>query len=198
MFADRKGHLQVPYKHRENGSALRAWINRQREKWRDGKLLEEHRELLEKVPGWKWGEEGVAQVPMEEEPRHGGHEWNFLHTDDGYRVMIVSAVLFGKGPLAYEEAVTLAIQGAFEGEFEPKRHLREGGRSRWLVERAIRHALKKRKLEQPALGTIKSVERDASWYHEEEWETCVRRCALPESIPREDAVERVIACAVDL
>ncbi|HUT78361.1 MAG TPA: helicase associated domain-containing protein, partial [Polyangia bacterium] len=59
-FVRREGHTQVPWRHHEGGCALGGWVRRQRAKWREDRLLEEHRQLLEAVPGWDWGPEGMA------------------------------------------------------------------------------------------------------------------------------------------
>lgn len=156
-FVNREGHTRIPHRHRENGSALRAWIHRQREKWREGKLLDEHRELLEVVSGWEWGEEGVAQMPVDEEPSHGGHEWNFIHAGDAYRVMIAHTILLEVGAVPRSKAVRIVVEEMLGGEPLLERHLRSDGRTVWLVERALRHALEQGKLEQLDDGMVRAM-----------------------------------------
>ena len=141
-FVRREGHTQVPWRHHEGGCALGGWVRRQRAKWREDRLLEEHRQLLEAVPGWDWGEEGMAQMPVEPEPRHGGHEWNYTQYDDGLRATLLCTLLHGRGPMPRAWVRTHAAEGLLHGEYDPARHLREGGRMMWLVDRAIRTALR--------------------------------------------------------
>ncbi len=197
-FVEREGHAKVPGKHKEGDCALGRWAQTQRTKWRKGELLEEHRELLERVRGWDWGREGLAQMPVEKEPRHGNSEWNFIQCGDGYRMEIVSFVLLGEGPLQLGNAVTLAIGKLFTKDLEPERHFREGGRTRWLVKRAIRHGLGKKKLDQPGPGLIRGVDRDAKLYSEDEWTSCIQQCAFFGPVTRGEIVQRTLDSAVDL
>lgn len=197
-FVQREGHVRIPRLHKEGDVSLRAWVDRQRSKWREGKLLGEQRELLENVPGWEWGEEGVAQIPVEEEPRRGGHEWNFLVTRDGYRLMIMSYCLLGKGAVTREEAVDLLIRGAVYTELEPERHLRKGGRMHWLAERTIRIGLRKGLLDEPGNGLVRAIQRNASDYVRDDWKTCLSRCDLSGATDLEEAVQRVLEKAVEL
>ena len=198
-FVEREGHARVPWKHHEGACALRAWVGRQRAKWREGQLLDEHRELLDRVPGWDWGPEGVAQMPEEEEPSYyGGHEWNFINLDDSYRVMILIATLHGEGALPRDKVIPMAIKGAFQNEFVPERHLRKDGRTAWLVERAIRIALRKRELDRPGPGLLRAVQRDAEWYIEDEWEQCIRRRDFSGTVTRDEVVREALKSAVEL
>lgn len=197
-FVQREGHARIPRMHKEGDVSLRAWVDRQRSKWREGMLLEEHRELLEKVQGWEWGEEGVAQLPKEEEPRHGGHEWNFLVTSDGYRLMIMRACLLGKGAIPREEAIDLIIRGAVHTELKPERHLREGGRMHWLAERTIRLGLRQGFFDSPEPGLVRAIMRDASEYIHEDWERCVEHCDFSGVATRDAVVRRILEKAVEL
>ena len=100
----------------------------------------------------------MAQMPVEEEPCHGGHEWNFIHCGDAYRVMIVESVLEEVGPVSRTKVVRIITEEMLGRVPLLERHLREGGRTVWLVERALRHALEQGKLEQVEDGMIRAVE----------------------------------------
>ena len=197
-FVEREGHAKVPKRHHEDGCALSAWVSRQRTKWREGQLLDEHRELLDRVPGWDWGQEGVAQMPEEEPSYYGGREWNFIHLIDSYRVMILHAHLLGEGAIPREKAIPMAIKGILGNEFVPDRHLRKGGRTVWLMERTIRIALRKREFDRPGPGLLRAVQRDAEWYMEDDWEQCIRRCYFSGTVTRDEVVRKAFASAVEL
>jgi TIR domain/Helicase associated domain len=57
-FQKREGHTKVPAKHTENGMRLDAWVTRQRQHFRMGRIQRQgdHVARLEGVPGWKWSE----------------------------------------------------------------------------------------------------------------------------------------------
>jgi hypothetical protein len=57
-FHKREGHIKVPAGHIENGVRLDAWIDRQRQHFRMGRIQRQadHVARLEGVPGWKWSE----------------------------------------------------------------------------------------------------------------------------------------------
>jgi hypothetical protein len=57
-FQKREGHIKVRAGHIENGLRLDAWITRQRQHFRMGRIQRQgdHMARLESVPGWKWSE----------------------------------------------------------------------------------------------------------------------------------------------
>jgi hypothetical protein len=57
-FQKREGHIKVPAEHIENGVRLDAWVTRQRQHFRMGRIQRQgdHVTRLERVPGWKWSE----------------------------------------------------------------------------------------------------------------------------------------------
>jgi hypothetical protein len=57
-FQNRERHIKVPAGHTENGVNLDAWITRQRQHFRMGRIQRQrdHVARLQGVPGWKWSE----------------------------------------------------------------------------------------------------------------------------------------------
>jgi hypothetical protein len=57
-FQKREGHISVPAGHLEKGVRLDAWITRQRQHFRMGRIQRQgdHVTRLKRVPGWKWSE----------------------------------------------------------------------------------------------------------------------------------------------
>jgi hypothetical protein len=57
-FQRREGHIKAPAGHIENGVNLDAWIDRQRQHYRMGRVQRQgdHVARLEGIPGWKWSE----------------------------------------------------------------------------------------------------------------------------------------------
>jgi hypothetical protein len=52
-FLSREGHLRVPQKHSEGGVKIGAWVDRQRQENKKGKLSQERKKLLDSV-GFIW------------------------------------------------------------------------------------------------------------------------------------------------
>ena len=79
-FQRREGHIKAPAGHIENGVNLDAWIDRQRQHYRMGRVQRQgdHVARLEGIPGWKWSESYaerwdrhyVALVKFVERERH--------------------------------------------------------------------------------------------------------------------------------
>jgi hypothetical protein len=57
-FQRREGHIKAPAGHIENGVNLDAWIDRQQQHYRMGRVQRQrdHVARLEGIPGWKWSE----------------------------------------------------------------------------------------------------------------------------------------------
>jgi hypothetical protein len=57
-FQEREEHIRLPAGHIENGVNLDAWVDRQRQHFRMGRIQRQgdHVARLEAVPGWKWSE----------------------------------------------------------------------------------------------------------------------------------------------
>jgi hypothetical protein len=164
-------------------------------KWREDRLLEEHRQLLEAVSGWDWGKEGMAQMPVEPEPRHGGHEWNFTQYGDELRATLLCTWLLGLGPVTRTWVRAHAAEALLHKEYDPARHLREGGRMMWLVDRAILTALRKKNLLSPGPDLLWAVDRDAAGYCDTDWELCLRHCTFDGAVSRRKVVEGALASA---
>lgn len=197
-FVEREGHAKVPYKHHEGERALGSWVRRQRAKWREGKLLEEHRELLENLPDWDFGREGPAQMPVEDDPRHGGHEFNFIVSGDGWRLFVVWGEMVGLGATPRSEAVVEMTKRALQNEFTPKRHLREDGRMAWLLNRAFDDGLRKGKFDEPRPGYVRAVIRKASKLSLEDWMLCIDAAKIDTPVPWRKVVDLAVEQAVEI
>ena len=197
-FIKREGHARVPSRHHEGERALGRWVAWQRTKWREGRLLDEHKELLDAVPSWEWGREGMAQMPEEEEPRRGGHEFNFIVCGDDWRLFLTYGALAGLGAMPRCEAVIEMTKMALQNEFVPERHLREGGRMDWLVNRAFDEGLRRGNLDQPRPDYIRAVIREASALDPDDWLICIRAANIETPIARGEVIRLALGQAVEI
>jgi len=198
QFVEREGHAKVPWGHHEGERALGRWVARQRSKWREGKLLDDHREMLEDLPGWTFGREGVAQMPREPEPRYGGHEWNFTVCGDGWRISHAVTAMIGLGALPRNMAVEIVTRMALGKEFDPEQHLREGSRMSWLVNRTLDEGLRVGKFDEPHPGFIRAVVRDGNGLLPEDWKMVVRVAKIENPIARDELIRLMLDKAVEI
>jgi superfamily II DNA or RNA helicase len=88
-FVEREGHARVPQQHKEAGSQLGRWINKQRAAYREGRVDTARRLRLEALSGWTWDarqadwEEGFAHLKRFAE-REGHTRAPHGALDDGY------------------------------------------------------------------------------------------------------------------
>jgi hypothetical protein len=197
-YVNREGHARVPTGHREGEWTIGRWVMRQRRKWREGRLHEEYRELLEALPGWTWGREGMAQMPKEEEPRRGGHEWNFIVTGDDWRTSIVVSTLFGAGAVRRKAAVAELTKEVLGNEFVPERHLLEGGRMNWLMNRTLDEGLRRGNLDQPRSGYIRAVIQDATYLQTDDWKICLKAAGIKGPVDRDELIRLALEQAVEV
>ncbi len=59
-YVGREGNALVPAKHIEDDFKLGSWVNRQRSKYRQGKVSSDRVKRLEAVPGWLWSVRGES------------------------------------------------------------------------------------------------------------------------------------------
>ena len=90
-FVEREGHARVPDRHREAGLELGAWVGRQRQAHRLGRLGPTRLRRLGALPDWTWDtdeaawEEGFAALECFVE-REGHARVPKLHKEDGFRL----------------------------------------------------------------------------------------------------------------
>jgi len=197
-FVEREGHARVTTGHREGDSALGRWVMKQRRKWREGRLHDEQRELLEAVPGWVWGREGIAQMPKEEEPRRGGHEWNFIVCGDDWRTCCTVDVLIGLGPMSRRAAAIALTKAMLGNEFVPERHLRKGSRMSWLVNHTLDEAVRWGNLDEPRPGYVRAVIGEGRALSLDRWKTCIRAAKIESRITRDELIRFALDQAVEV
>jgi superfamily II DNA or RNA helicase len=58
-YVAREGHPGVPQDHRESGFGLGVWVNKQRGKYREGRMPPNKATRLSSLEGWEWGPGGA-------------------------------------------------------------------------------------------------------------------------------------------
>ena len=192
-YADRTGTAVPPAGHKAGGLILKNWVIRQRERRRNQQLPEDQKQLLEALPGWKWGRmPDEILMPDEVEPDFGGKEWNFIISGRGYREMAVHTYLLGKGPLKRKTAIRAICKRAFGPENDPNRHPVEGGRTWFLVERALDALIRHREVDRPKKGFVRAVIRDPDQIMDDEWREIKDKIKGRSKMTREEVARRVL------
>ena len=90
-FVDREGHCSPPKRHKEDGVALVAWIERSRSNYRKGTLPQDRIEALEALPGWSWSPGDASREKYVDAlwafaREHGHTQVKQSHVQDGVRL----------------------------------------------------------------------------------------------------------------